>query len=171
MKRAIGMAIEEAPVMRAITILAGIILLGLISDTAISEDWVYKWVDAEGVTYYGSRPPAWANAEITSVKVRRTEAQAVQKRLDREGDMRAAVDTRKQQEADSAAEEQQWNEDVATQRAANCKTAQDRLNAYNTAHRLYRELEDGERDYLDDDQTDTARADAHQLVNEWCDNS
>jgi hypothetical protein len=171
MQRVISVVIREAPVMRAITILAGIFLLGLISDTAISEDWVYKWVDAEGVTYYGSRPPEWANAEITSVKVRRTESQTVQKRLDREGELRAAVDTRKQQEAESAAEEQQWNEDVATQRAANCKTAKERLNAYNTAHRLYRELEDGEREYLDDDQTDTARADAHQLVSEWCDNS
>ena len=157
--------------MRAITILAGILLLGLISNTAISEDWVYKWVDAEGVTYYGSRPPEWARAELTNVKVRRTEAQTVQNKLDREGAMQAAVDTREQQEAESTAEDQQWEEDVATQRAANCKTAQERLNAYNTAHRLYRELGDGEREYLDDSQTDAARADAHNLVNEWCDNS
>lgn len=157
--------------MRAITILAGILLLGLLSSAAIGEDWVYKWVDGEGVTHYGSRPPEWASAEITGVKVRRTDAQTVQNRLDREGEMRAAVDTRKQQAADSAAEEQQWQEDAAKQRAANCKTAQDRLKAYNTAQRLYRELEGGEREYLDDDQTDEARADANKLVNEWCDNS
>ena len=157
--------------MRAITILAGLFILGLICNTAIGEEWVYKWVDAEGVTHYESRPPEWAGAEVTSVKVRRTDAQTVQKRLDREDAMQAAVDTREQQEAESATEEQQWQEDVASQRAANCKTAQDRLSAYDTAHRLYRELEDGEREYLDDDQTDTARADAHNLVNEWCDNT
>jgi len=157
--------------MKAITILAGFFALGLISNTAIGEDWVYKWVDAEGVTHYESRPPEWASAEITNVKVRRTEAQTVQKRLDREDAMKAAVDTRKAQENEGAAEEQQWEEDVAAQRAENCKTAQDRLSAYNTAHRLYRELGDGEREYLDDDQTDTARADAQELVNEWCDNS
>lgn len=157
--------------MRAITVFTWIFMLGLISNAAIGEDWVYKWVDAEGVTYYGSRPPAWASAELTSVKVRRTDPQTVQSQLNREGEMQAAVDTRKQQEAGSAAEEQQWNNDVAKQRAANCKTAQDRLNAYNTAHRLYRELDGGEREYLDDDQTDAARADAHSLVNEWCDKS
>ena len=157
--------------MRAITILAGLFILGLICNAAIGEDWVYKWVDAEGVTHYESRPPEWAGAEITSVKVRRTDTQTVQKRLDREDAMQAAVDTREQQEAESAAEEQQWEEDVASQRAANCKTAQDRLSAYSTAHRLYRELGDGEREYLDDDQTDAARADAHNLVDEWCDNT
>lgn len=157
--------------MRAITILIGIFIFGLIFNTAIGEDYVYKWLDAEGVTHYGSRPPEGAHAVITSVKVRRTDAQTVQKQLDREDAMQSAVDTRKQQEGETASEEQQWNEDVATQRAANCKTAQDRLNAYNTAHRLYRELGDGEREYLDDNQTDAARADAHNLVNEWCDNS
>ena len=157
--------------MKVIKILTGIFAIGLISTNASAEDWVYKWIDAEGVTHYESRPPEWAGAEITSVRVKRTEAQTVQKRLDRADEMQAAVETREQQEAESSAEQQQWNEDVATQRTANCKTAQERLNAYNTAHRLYRELGDGEREYLDDDQTDTARADAHNLVNEWCDNS
>jgi len=144
--------------MRVITILTGIFAIGLISSNALAEDWVYKWVDADG-------------AEMTNVKVKRTEAQTVQKRQNRAEDMQAAVETREQQEAEGSAEQQQWNEDVATQRAANCKTAQERVNAYNTAHRLYRELGDGEREYLDDDQTDSARADAHNLVNEWCDNS
>ena len=157
--------------MRAITILIGIFIFGLIFNTAIGEDYVYKWLDAEGVTHYGSRPPEGAHAVITSVKVRRTDAQTVQKQLDREDAMQSAVDTRKQQEGETASEEQQWNEDVATQRAANCKTAQDRQNASPTANRLYRELGDGEREYLDDNQTDGARADAHNLVNEWCDNS
>ena len=146
-----------------------LVILGSTAGICYAE--MYKWVDAEGVTHYESRPPEWAGAEITSVRVKRTEAQTVQKRLDRADEMQAAVETREQQEAESSAEQQQWNEDVATQRTANCKTAQERLNAYNTAHRLYRELGDGEREYLDDDQTDTARADAHNLVNEWCDNS
>jgi hypothetical protein len=157
--------------MKVVTILTGIFMLGLILNPANAEDWVYKWVDSDGVTHYGARPPAWASAEQTGVKVRRTDPQAVQSTLDRKSEMQAAVDTREQQEAEQAAEDQQWQEDAAKQRAENCKTAQDRLKAYNTAQRLYRELEGGEREYLDDDQTDAARADANKLVNEWCDNS
>lgn len=157
--------------MRVVTIMAGIFMLGVALNPAAGQNWVYKWVDAQGVTHYGARPPDGASAEQTGVKVRRTDPQAVKSRLESADNMQAAVDTRKQQAADSAAEDQQWQEDAAKQRADNCKTAQDRLKAYNTAQRLYRELEDGERDYLDDDQTDAARADAHNLVNEWCDNS
>ena len=159
--------------MRVIKFATATIVLGLILNPAIGQDWVYKWVDEDGVTHYGSRPPAWAqdNAQQTGIKIRRTDPRVVQERLDRANDMRAAVETRESQEAESAAEDQAWKEDAARQRAENCKTAQDRLNAYNTAQRLYRELEDGERDYLDDEETDAARADAHKLVNEWCDNS
>jgi len=170
MERYISWTNEEATVMRAVTIFTGIFMLGLMLNPAIGADWVYKWVDADGVTHYGARPPAWASAQQTGVKVQRTDPQAVQTLLDREGEMRAAVSTRKQQEAESAAEEKQWEEDAAKQRADNCKTAQDRVNAYDTAQRLYREQESGERDYLDDDEIDAARADAHKLVNEWCDN-
>jgi hypothetical protein len=170
MERSISLTNEEATVMRAVTIFTGIFMLGLMLNPAIGEDWVYKWVDADGVTHYGARPPAWANPQPTSVLVQRTDPQAVQTLLDREGEMRAAVSTRKQQEAESAAEDKQWEEDAAKQRAENCKTAQDRVNAYDTAQRLYREQEDGERAYLDDDEIDAARADAHKLVSEWCDN-
>lgn len=157
--------------MKVATILTGIFMLGLLLNPASGEDWVYKWVDAEGVTHYGARPPAWANPQQTGVRVRRTDPQTVQSTLDRKSEMQAAVATRKQQEAEQAAEDKQWQEDAAKQRAENCKTAQDRLNAYNTARRLYRELDNGERDYLDDDELDAARAEAHKLVNEWCDNS
>jgi hypothetical protein len=38
-----------------------------------------------------------------------------------------------------------------------------------TSRRLYREGEDGERDYLSDDELDNARAEAEKSVNEWCD--
>ena len=59
--------------MKVIKILAGIFAIGLISTNASAEDWVYKWVDAEGVTHYESRPPEWAGAEITSVRVKRSQ--------------------------------------------------------------------------------------------------
>jgi hypothetical protein len=58
---------------------------------------------------------------------------------------------------------------VADQRAKNCDIARSRQTNFTTARRLYKQLENGEREYLSDSDIDKARAQAEADVKAWCD--
>jgi hypothetical protein len=59
-------------------------------------------------------------------------------------------------------------EPTAEDRAKKCETARQRAESYSTAHRLYRTLPNGEREYLSDAQIDEAKAKAAADVETWC---
>jgi hypothetical protein len=42
------------------------------------------------------------------------------------------------------------------------------MEKYDTAHKLYKPLPNGERQYLTDQEMDAARAEARKTVDEWC---
>lgn len=153
--------------MRAAVLLAAILTLGIMSNA--SGAIIYKWVDDESVTHFSEIPPIGVDAERTTVRTRHTNRQALQARIDSTSARNAAVGTRKQQEKEQAAEEQTAAEKDKQIRAENCARAKTRLSTYSTARRLYRPLENGEREYLTDDELDDERAGAEQLVSDWCD--
>ena len=132
---------------------------------------VYKWVDNDSVTHYDVRPPDWSIAEDTGVRIRHTDRQAVESRLKHKAEQAETIDTRKRHRADEAGAEEQDRQKIASQRATNCDQARGRVAAYNTAHRLYRPMPNGEREYLSDDELDAERIRAKQSVDEWCTNS
>jgi hypothetical protein len=82
--------------------------------------------------------------------------------------LKAARGVREDQQADTAAAEAAERAELKRQRDNNCKQAKDRLEKYNSVHRLYKPGADGERQYLTDDETDKARVDARRSVDEWC---
>jgi hypothetical protein len=57
----------------------------------------------------------------------------------------------------------------AQERARNCTVARERMTRYGESLRLFRNLPDGEREYLTDDEIDAARAQAASDVATWCD--
>jgi hypothetical protein len=59
-------------------------------------------------------------------------------------------------------------EELAKERAENCRIARDRAQRYSVAHRLYRTLPSGEREYLTDAEIDKAKAQAAADVGRWC---
>lgn len=65
-------------------------------------------------------------------------------------------------------EAQRIERELAEQRERNCSIARARVQNYNAAHRLYRELPNGEREYLDDAEIDQVRAQAAADVEAWC---
>ena len=153
--------------MRAAVLLAGALALGIMSN-AVGEV-IYKWVDGEGVTHFSEIPPIGVDAERTTIKTRHTNRQTVQARNNTEAAQNAAVNTRRQQEKEQAADEKSDAAKNQQIRSENCARAKERLTTYNTARRLYRPLENGERDYLTDEELDNERAGAEKLVGEWCD--
>lgn len=153
--------------MRAAVLLTGVLMLGIMSSA--SGEVIYKWVDNAGVTHFSEAPPPGVNAEPTSIRTRYTNRQALQARLDTTAAQNAAVATRKQHEKEQAAENQVDATNAKQVRSEKCERAKTRLLTYNTARRLYRPLDNGEREYLSDEELDSERAEAEKLVNDFCD--
>lgn len=151
------------------TIMLALSLCGAAGIAAGASAPVYKWVDSNGVTHYGSQPPSGSSYQSTGIRAKRTNQQALQARVTEKADLRAAQKVREDHEKDEAAKQQQEQKDVAAERSANCEKAREQLTAYDTAPRLYRPLPNGEREYLSDEDLDAERARARNQVREWCD--
>lgn len=153
--------------MRAAVLFAGLLLCGIMSN--ISAQTVYKWVDGDAVTHFSAQPPQGIDAERTSIRLRSTNRQATQTLVENSTAQREADTVRRQQNQEKAAENKAQTQKDFQTRAENCAKARQQNETYSTARRLYRELEDGEREYLDDAELDAERAEAKQLVDNWCD--
>ncbi len=157
--------------MRAVALLAGTLISGLLFFglmSNVSAQTIYKWVDTEGVTHFSARPPQNVEAERTAIRLRQSNRQALQARIDSTSQRNAAVATRKKLEKEQATEDQANIAEDKKIRADNCEKARTNLLTYNTARRLYRPQESGDREYLDDAELDSERAAAQKLVDEWC---
>ena len=128
---------------------------------------IYKWTDANGDIHYGDRPSGDPTEQRMHITYKRTDNSAVQARVAsrREGDAmrREAAEERagaKQTEEELRAEREERNKKCTDYRA--------KLETLVTSRRLYREDENGEREYLDDTQRQEARQRAEELVAEYC---
>lgn len=129
---------------------------------------VYKWVDDDNVTHFSAQPPPGMQVERTTVRIRGTNQQSLQARTNAQGAVNQARATRREQEDEVAAENGQIAKKNQKIREQNCAQAQQQQKTYNEAHRLYRVLEDGNREYLTSDQIDAERVEANREVQEWC---
>jgi hypothetical protein len=135
---------------------------------AAEEGTVYRWIDRDGTPHYQDRPPEGAPAEELNLRYRLTDPAALQAAARSKSEVDEAAALREGQQAGDAAAEAAARAEVKRQRETNCKQARERLEKYNTAHRLYKPGADGERQYLTDEETDKARAEARRTVDEWC---
>lgn len=154
--------------MKATIIGTAITWLLLVSGVTSAQD-VYKWVDENGVTSYGETPPDNATSVVrTDVRYSRTDPGTVQARAVEQQAYKDALETRKRQEREEAADASDLAAKNDRIREENCQTAMDLAQRYSTARRLYRETEGGGREYLTDQELDEERASANLAVNEWC---
>ena len=139
-----------------------------VSGTAIAGD-IYKWVDEDGNVHYGDRPIA-PQSERVDIESQATTAASVEAQtsaltasIDRRAEARTAAD-----EAAAAAAELRAE---AEQRAEKCAASRATMQRFVQSRRLYREDEAGERQYLDDTETQAARQRVEDAINEYCNNS
>ncbi len=124
---------------------------------------VYRWVDADGVTQFGERPPPEAAAERVNVRASGADPSA-EARLDAlQTSLEASRDARQQQRAEAAA--------AAVQAAAareRCAAARDHRTRLVTATRLFRVAADGSRERVGEAEreADLKRIDA--AIDEHC---
>ena len=135
------------------------------SGIAFAKD-IYKWTDEDGNVHYGDRPTGGATEERMAITSRATDPAKVRARVQtRYASMAPA------EEAD-ASEPQGPTEDElraqAAERKKMCNTYKARLQRFVQSRRLYRQDENDERVYLDEEQTQAARERVENQVQEYC---
>ena len=141
----------------------------LLAGATVHAQTVYKSVDDEGTVTFTDRPVEGQSQEaVSDLDIVATDFEQVDE------NKAAAQEQAKYDQAADDIRDTQSQEDkelqaaLNDQRAAACRAANARLEKYSNARRLYRELPDGEREYLDDAELDAERADAARAVDELC---
>ncbi|HEX7080939.1 MAG TPA: hypothetical protein VF329_07995 [Gammaproteobacteria bacterium] len=140
--------------------------LALVAAIVSADDVVYRSISPDGTVVYSDRP---LEAGATPVLVVTSHAGVVHTAPPpppvpaRPAEAQPAEDAGQASQTESARPEP-----TAEERAQNCAVARERVERYATAHRLYRTLPSGEREYLNDAEIDEARARAAADVETWC---
>lgn len=148
-------------------LMAGLTALALTVSGAAFADNIYKWTDDEGNVHYGDRPSGEPTEQRMQITYARTSTRTVQRQQQRYQDSAA----RREEARGAAAEAEQKAADeraAADERMAKCEQTRAQLKQMLEARRVYREDDDGERVYLDDDQRAEARDQAEELIEEYC---
>ena len=128
---------------------------------------IYKYTDADGNVHYGDRPTGDPTEERLAIVSRGTDPAAVQARIDARQERDATRQEARTTRAE-AAEAEAEERSVAAERAARCEENRVRLQTYTDSRRLYREDENGERVYLDDDAREEAMQQVRDQIDEYC---
>jgi hypothetical protein len=138
-------------------------LLSLIAGTVLAAE-VFKSVDENGNVTFSDRP---GGSDIERVFVD-TSTPTPAPSVTAAAAPAAEQDTPPPVAAGDETEPQPTEEGLVEQRRRNCEIATERAERYERSRRLYRALPDGEREYLNEEETAAARADAEADVATWC---
>ena len=127
---------------------------------------IYKWTDENGNVHYEDRPTG-DDVERVAVVSSNTTNSSVQAGIDR----RRAYESARADAREAKDEEKRKAEEVAkiaAEREQKCADSRARMERYLQARRLYKEDENGERQYLDDEQVMEARSQAQEDIQAYC---
>ena len=147
--------------MRAIAVIP----LALVAANLCASE-VYRSVAPDGTVIYSDRPSG-PNAEPIFVAAQRPSRSPIPSTPAGSSPSAAEAAAEEPAEYDDA-EASRVERELAEQRERNCAIARARQQNYNAANRLYRQLPNGERQYLSDAEIDEARAQAAADVEAWC---
>jgi len=150
-------------------ITSGFALLAIAVSSIASADDIYKWTDEDGNVHYEDRPSGDPSEQRLQFSYNRTNASAVQNRVQTRRD---ATATRREAQEEAEAQKQSAAESraAAEEKLAQCQSYRAKLKTMLESRRVYREDESGERVYLDDAQRTEARSKAEELIKETCGN-
>ena len=118
---------------------------------------IYKWTDEDGNVHFGDRPTGEASEEPLAVSSGFTDLLKVQARHEVKA---AAIEPAERTPEELRAQ--------ALEREEKCATSKARLQKFLTSRRLYKQDENGERVYLDEDEVLAARERVQNQVEEYC---
>jgi transcription initiation factor TFIID subunit TAF12 len=118
---------------------------------------MYRSIAPDGTVVFSDRPQGKDSEVITVASAARTRTA-----LEAPSEPAPARDTETTSGAATSAAE------LTEQIAKNCELARDNLDSLMISDRLYRVLENGERDFLSEEEITQARTQARAQVAQWC---
>ena len=134
-----------------------VLVFGL-SVTASADIW--KWVDEQGNVHYGDKP-----AHDHALKAERVSYTRANRSASTSTESQSATSRGNDADPNETPDESRSAEDA---QAYYCQQARDIYQSYVGAPRLYRTSDDGQREYLSDEEMAAALATAQASVDEWC---
>jgi len=151
--------------MRYLAIAVALMLAVTAADTAVAGD-IFKWTDEDGNVYFGDVPVS-AESERVAIQSRPTNPARIQTMVQSRADA-AAKAAEEQAAATPAGPSPEELRAQADARAEECSKYRAQLQRFVTSRRLYRQDENGERVYLDEEETQAARERAENQVQDYC---
>jgi Domain of unknown function (DUF4124) len=120
---------------------------------------VYKWVDAQGKTQYGDRPPDGVHAEVVEGLGRDSRPAASPPPAAKAPNAPAPTTTDVKKAVQN---------DVSTAREKQCTDAQERYKKLIEGRHIYKTGDNGERVYLSSQEIDEERVNAKKDIDDVC---
>ncbi|MDX1507075.1 MAG: DUF4124 domain-containing protein [Woeseiaceae bacterium] len=133
---------------------------------------IYKYTDENGNVHYGDRPSGNAQEETVYVASQRTNNAAVQAAYSERYKAEPEAQSPAEQTAAEEPEQKLTRAErraAAAERAKKCESYRARMETVITARRLYRQDENGERVYLEENERQETRDKIQELIEEYCD--
>ena len=127
---------------------------------------IFKWTDEDGNVHFGDVPVS-AESEKVAIQSRPTNPAHVQAMVQTRADA-AAKGAEEQASATPAGPSPEELQAQTDARAEKCSKYRAQLQKYVTSRRLYRQDENGERVYLDEEETQAARERVENQVQDYC---
>ncbi|MGD2081980.1 MAG: DUF4124 domain-containing protein [Chromatiales bacterium] len=147
---------------------AGFLLSAVVCSSTLGAG-VYRWVDEQGRTHFGDRPPVSAEAQAVDLpRPAPPSAGPSAQAQDREKARRKLLEyyDDKRAEEKAAAEQARQERDA---REAGCRQARRALKRYTSSGRIYKPTADGGRAYLSAEELDALIGHLEQQVSSLCD--
>ncbi len=141
--------------------------LSLVVVSASQAD-VYRFVDKKGQVQYTDRPETLPAELLAKIKSQRTDNSALADRVATDLRERDAAAKAKEATDKAAAEKAKADQVTAADKANRCTQARNKYAGLTTTGRVFSVDDKGERVYMDDAQLDTARANAKEQMDTWC---
>jgi len=150
---------------KILAVIAGVLTCALVQTEQAQAGDVYKYVDEKGATLYTDKPIP--GAVLVSTGAQRppevaSRNPAVSRPVPPAGAQRPADAPDNSRVASTVAR------DLEATRAERCKKAREHYSTTLNSRRLYKAAPDGQRQYLTNEETDTARIEAAQQVEAIC---
>ena len=140
----------------------------LVAGTALASD-IYRYTDADGNVHYVDRPTGADTEQRIAIASKRSAPRPAAP--SRPQPQAAAASAEAETTGDEQADTKKGRSEIIAERKEREKRCADfraKLETMVTSRRLYREGDDGEREYLSDAEIDEARAKAQQLIEDNC---
>lgn len=143
-----------------------LLLLCLLATPVAALAGTYRWVDENGQTHFGDRPPAGAvsdEVKVTPAPV--DEDAAARARKARVNEFLEQSEKERAERNEAKARQ----EAAAEERQARCERLRGRLKYLKSVSKIYRINNDGERVYVDDEENERLRREFTARVQSECD--